>query len=306
MRLLMNLRRLKIFEAVANSLSITQAANEIGISQPSVSKQLKLLEDEFSAKFHIRSGQGIKITEEGSIFLSRARSILFEIDELRGIFKGNAVEKNSTLTIIGSESPSASLLPQVLKVFNKSHPQVQAVLRTSESRMVEKMLLNSEAEIALGTNACYNPQIVLEPLRDEEVVAVVSTTSPLAKKRRLSLEELAYVPVVAKIGKIVRELQRQGVRLNIVMQCESVAALKGAVKAGIGLGFLYRDVVRSDLQDGYLKPIRIPELKKLDTKCFVLYKKDRPLSPIAKDFVELLRQWNRRSRPNELRRQDSL
>lgn len=300
--LTMTLRQLRIFEAIASSLSITKAAYEMGINQPSVSKQLRLLEEEFGVRFHVRSGQGIEITEHGIAFLSRVRPILREIGQLHEIFPGKGTKENFTLRIVGSESPSASALPLLLKSFKKTHPKVRTVLLTSDAATAEKMLMTSEAEIGLVSNPGSNPQVFLEPLWNEEVLAVVSARSPLAKKDRLTLEQLAKFPVVAKTGTIVRHLQGQGVKLNIVMQCRSVAALEAAIKAGLGLGFLYRGVARADLQNGTLKVIRIPELKKPDIKCFVLYNKDRPLSPNAQDFVGLLRRWRQRSKLNELRR----
>lgn len=190
----MTLRQLKILDVVARTLSITKAAGEIGISQPSISKQLRLLEGEFGVKFHRKSGRGIQLTDEGDLVVNRVRSILSELGELEKTFAIRQAERSNTLTIVGSENLAEWPLPQTLKGLKARHPGVQTVLKTADSRKAERLLLNGEAELALSNNPCENREIDSTPLRSEEVVAAVSPRSPLNRKSRLSLADLARVP----------------------------------------------------------------------------------------------------------------
>jgi DNA-binding transcriptional LysR family regulator len=286
------LGQLRIFEAVARHLNITRAAEEIRISQPSISKQLRLLESEFNIKFHLRTAQGIQLTEKGRIFKQGVESILQEVRQLRRAVTFD--RKESRNFIVGStQSPSVSLLPTVLKVFRKTHTAVRPVLRTSDSTNVERMVLSGEIEIGLVLSG--NSQLVSEPLRTERVMAVVAATHQLAKKAKLTPKELAKAPFVIRTGgRIAKQLERNGLKLNVVMQCESSEVVKSAVQSGVGIGLLYQDIVRPGLRAGFLKHIQITGLNNIDIRCSVIYQKDHPLSSDAREFLTLLRAWHQR------------
>gem|GEM_PF-661867 len=284
----MTINQLKIFDAVARHVNVTKAAREIRISQPTASKQLRLLEDEFGLKFHLRIGQGIRLTEDGLLFWSTVRPILQQIENLGKTFR-TGIRQARFLRVAGTESPSTSLLPEALKAFKMTHPDVQPILRTSSSEAIEQLVLNYGVEIGFINNPSYHPQIITQPLRSEEVIAVVSARHPLAKKATLSQEEFAKVPLVIRTGgRNAKQLEQMGFKLNIVMECESSEIVKAAVRSGIGMGLLYRDIVESDLRTGYLKAIEIPELKRIDVKSFIIYHKGIPLSPAAQDFLAFL------------------
>src|SRR5215471_16273505 len=120
----MTFHQLEIFSAVAEQASITQAARKIKISQPSVTKQLRFLERECGLKFYVKSGRGIKITEEGRLLQSAAKPILKQMAELKSSFLNRTAESRAaTLTVGSTPSPGAFYLPGVLKSFVKLHPQ---------------------------------------------------------------------------------------------------------------------------------------------------------------------------------------
>ena len=301
----MTLHQLSIFAAVAKHRNITKASKELHITQPSVSQQLKFLEEECGGKLYNKLSRGIELTERGQLFLNDAEPILLEIERLKAKFNGTPTDgKVRSLVIGGSHSPSVSFLPSHLAVFKDTHPKVQLILRTDTSRAIEQLVLNSEAEIALITNPSNSPSLIYKPYRKEELVAFVSVNHPLAKRGELTRAELAQAPLVIKREKtgkayrteeIFRQLEREGFKLNIVLECESAEAVKSAVKVGVGLGILYRDIVEPDVKRGELKIIKVPELKmKVDT--FIIYPKESPLSPHAQDFLTLLRgEWPKKT-----------
>jgi DNA-binding transcriptional LysR family regulator len=273
---------------------MTKAAAVLHISQPSISKQLRLLEEEFAVKFHVGSNRGIALTQEGHLFWSAVRPVLQQINEIEETFaKGKNKNQSGFLSIGATQSPSSSLLPEVLKSLRRNHSSVQTVSRTADSRIIEQMLLNSEIDLGLITYPSYNPKIILEPIRREEAVAVVSAKHPIARKRKLTKEELAKVPVLVRSGgKIEEQLQKMGFKLNIVMR-GSFDAIKAGVESALGLGFFLRDAVELGLRQGYLKNIQIPGLKEIDVKCFLIYREDVPLSPCARDFLKLVHRMAR-------------
>ncbi|MCH8054682.1 MAG: LysR family transcriptional regulator, partial [Deltaproteobacteria bacterium] len=292
-------------------LNMTKASAELHITQPSVSQQLKFLEGECKVKLYTKMSRGIELTERGQLLLNDAEPILLQIERLKEKFKDSSTDgKVGSLTIGGSHSLSVSFLPTMLAVFKETHSHVQVTFRTDNSRAVERMVLNSEAELGVLTNPSYSPSFIHEPCRQEELVAFASANHPLAKKQKLTLEELAQAPLVVKRDKtskvyrtdeIFRQLEARGFKLNIVMNCESPEALKATVKTGMGLGILYRDIVEPYVKTGELKIIKVPELKmKIDSCIIYLKGKEKALSPHFQDFLTLLREWPKKLKPGRV------
>jgi len=285
----MTLHQLKIFGAVAKHLNVTKAAHEVRISQPTVSKQLRLLEDEFCVKFYSRVGQGIQLTEEGRQFLQAVQPILKGVDELRKHFP-RKIREPEFFIVGGTQSLSSSLIPEALQAFKLQHPRLRPILRTGDSPILERMILNSEMELALISKPSHDPQIALEPFCTEQIVAVVSAKHPLAKKQKLDLNELGKAPFIVRTGgTIAKRLAEIGIKLNPAIMCSSSEAVRSAVQSAVGIGLFFRDSVESGIREGYLKTIEIPRLKEIHVQFYTISRKGIPLSRNAKDFLALLR-----------------
>jgi DNA-binding transcriptional LysR family regulator len=284
----MTLHQLKIFQSVGTLLNITKASEILHISQPSVSQQLKLLEEEFGTKFFARLSQGVELTYEGKQFLDAVSPILTQAELVEKTFKRNP-HRAVLLKIGGSHNLSFDVLPELLMTFKQSHPLVQFILETNGSSVIERRVLNSEVEIALITNPSYRSEIIYEPYEEMQVVAFCLPTNPVAGKT-LSLRELSQLPLVVKTGgRIEHALRSHRQTVNISVRCEASAAVKAAVGLGMGIGVLYRDAVVSRVANGTLKLIDVPELKEMGVQSFLIYDKRKPLSPIAAEFLEMLR-----------------
>lgn len=295
----MTFHQLKIFDAVASHLNITATSRKIRISQPSVTKQLRLLERECGAKLYIKNGRGIRLTNKGRAFQIAVRPILEQMQDLKGIF----IEDYAGDVVIGSTpSPAGFFLSAVLKSFVELHPNVHPTLRTGYPRAIKEMVLNGEVEIALTTTFPDHPDIVAEPTYSEEVVAVVSTKHPLAKKGKITEAELLKVPFVMMTGgRIAQEISNLGLKLNVVLWCESIDLEKEFVQAGLGLGLFYRGSAEAGLKEGYFKLVHIPNLKDIKIPCFVIYKKGKPLSDQVRSLLAVLRQWMKDSNGKQSR-----
>ena len=292
----MTFHQLKLFEAVAEHLNITKVSRKLQISQPSVSKQLRLLEQEYGLKFYVKSGRGIRLTQEGQLFQVTVKPILEQMEGLKRTFENRVAEGRANSLIVGSSpSPAAFFLSAVLKSFVELHPIVHPTLRTGYPHAIKEMILNAEVEIALTITLPDHPQIIAEPIHSEEIVAVASARHPLAKKGKLNEAELAQAPfVIMKGGRIAEEIEKMGLKLNVVMWCDSVEPIKEYVQAGLGVGLFYRGSAEAGLRQGYFKVIEIPRLKDIKVTYFVIYRKGIPLSTNGQDLLTLLRQWSKK------------
>jgi DNA-binding transcriptional LysR family regulator len=291
----MTLNQIRAFEAVAKYLNITRAAESLSISEPSVFKQVKALEEFCGMRLYRKVGRQIELTREGQLVRADAREILLRVERVGQRFKQAAPAlTGGSLAVGGSHTPSVALIPSLLARFKESHPHTQIMFRTKSSRGIEQLVLHSQVEIGVVTNPSNSPLLRLVPCREENIVVVVSAKHPLTKKIDLSLAEVVQTPLIVKKGRrgrpseFLRQIESQGFRLNILMECESGQAIKIAVLKGMGIGVLYRDQVESELEAGSLQALRIAGLKEISGKSFIVYRKGRPLSHNALDYLALL------------------
>jgi DNA-binding transcriptional LysR family regulator len=282
------LNQLKIFNLVATHLNITKAAKEVRISQPSISKQIRLLEEEYHTKFHTKVPEGVRLTDQGLLFWRAIQPILQQLEDVRKTFTGRP-HINKTLLLGATQSPSVSLIPRALKLFQQTHPEIQSVVRTGDSRVLEQVLLRHEVDLAVITHPSHHPRTVVEHLSSAEIAAVVSATHPLAKKRKISPEDVANARFVFRLGgKIAAFLKQKGINVNVAMQCESAEGVKAAIESGVGIGLVYREHIEHSLKSGQAKVIKIPWLGKINLDWFIIYRKGEPLSPHIRDFIRFL------------------
>ncbi len=286
----MTLHQLRIFEAVARFLNVTNAAKELHVSQPAVSLQLKLLEEEFSAKFFARSNHGVELTSQGRAFLEAVRPALDQLDQLETDFKlrGRA-DKTDSLAVGGNNTLTEMVLPPVVIDFKARYPELRLTVHTADSRTMEGYVLDGKVDLALITLPSHAPNCVYEPFEEYAVVAFVprgsSITSPV-----MSLEDLVRHPlVVRRGGGWIKEIIRRSLKLNFALECDSPQTVKAAVRRGLGVGILSRARLEfaDDRDDFHL--IDLPELNNVTRKSYIIYDKRRSLSSIAQDFLATLR-----------------
>jgi DNA-binding transcriptional LysR family regulator len=287
----MTLHQLRIFECVVRHMNITKASQALHISQPSVSQQLKLLEQEFGTQFFVRLNHGVELTAQGREFIDAVKPVLSQAANVENTFRNSpSTSKTATLIIGGSHNVSVNVLPKLLMAFKKSHPSVQFILETNESRVIETRLLNSELEIALVTNPSHCFEIVCEPYEEMELVAFCLPTNPFVGKK-LTLKQLLECPLVLKNGgRVHRVLMSLGYKMNVAVQCETSETVKAAVVMGMGVGILYRNGIAKELETGNLRLLNVPELKEMDVKSFIIYDRRKPLAPVAQEFLQMLRE----------------
>jgi DNA-binding transcriptional LysR family regulator len=295
----MTFHQLHIFIAAATTLNLRQASEQLRIAQPAISRHLRSLQEEFQSKFHTKIGTGIALTRAGELFLREAKAIVSRAEKLSSILASAAkTAPAASLDVGGGYSPSAVLLPSVLARFQETHPDVQLSLRTDDRRGIMRLLLDGHVHLAVLHDPPPNRFLTMEPYREESLIAFVAYSHPLARKRRLSVEDFRQVgfiirkPAVGlRTGKEYLEaLRRHGFTTHVVMRCDSPEAVKMAVRRKMGVGILYNDAIADDTSKGEFKRLSLPA-DIAHGKTFILYHRTRPLSPPAMEFLALLRSY---------------
>jgi LysR family transcriptional regulator, transcriptional activator of the cysJI operon len=294
----MTLNQFALFVAVAKYASLTKASAELRVSQPSVSQQLRQLELHYGAKLYRRLSKGIEITEAGRLFLRQVTPILQLVAKLGNSGKPAPAENlaRQVLTIGGTFSASAVLLPTLLARLQQRHPRAELELRTGRSAHLERSVLSGAMDLAVTAGPAHSDELVSEPLRREKVVLFVPAKHRFAKLGKLKLSDLVEEPFIIRGGKnisgvaerVVRQLRDRGLNINVGLRCEEPAMVKAAVRQGMGVGVAFEETVKAPVRRREFEILNIPGLK-LAGQSFVIYARKTPLSPLAQEFLELLR-----------------
>jgi DNA-binding transcriptional LysR family regulator len=290
----MTLQQLRLFSAIAKHGNVTKAARELRISQPAVTYQLKLFQEEFG-RLYDRTAQGIRLTTHGRLLLRDADDVLSRADGITAKFGiAKARGARALLVIGGSNGPSASLLPLAAARLRETHPDVEVDLRCLNSLVLEAMVKSGEIEIAVVTSHTRSPDLVYEACRRERLV-FFAAPKPRVAPPEISLAQLAKIPLViykqGKAGATARffeRMEKAGLKPNVAFRFETVEAVKSAVRAGGVLGMLYRDNLASEIERGEVELVRVAGCD-LRIESTIVYSHRKPLSPAAGEVLKALR-----------------
>ena len=292
----MTLHQLRMFSAVARHRNVTKAARELRLNQPATTYQMKLFQQEFGLLYK-RAPRGVELTAHGLRLLRAIEPVLCKLDGISAKFGKRPKGKNvARLAIGGSNGPSAHFLPSLAARFRETHADIEVTLRVGSSLTLEKMVQSGEIEMAVVTHYAKSPALKYERCRREKLVFFAR---PGRYAPRMSLEELGGTPLIlfrqGQAGAALKFLEHmEGARVtpNVAMRLESVEAVKSAVRVGTGVGMLYRDNLRSEIESGEFKVILIAGLD-MRVESFIITPRKKPLSVAAEVFLQMLRSGRR-------------
>lgn len=262
----LNLHHLRIFTSVAEQGGFSRAAAALRLSQPAVSKSVRELEREVGAPLFERGGRTPRLTESGVLLFARARELFAversaeeELRVLRGL-EGGVLRVGASTTVI------TYLLPPYLARFRAAHPDVVLKVASANTRDIARALLERRLDVALVEGPVEDARIQVVSWRDDELVVIGPPDHPLARRRRVALEELARESfIVRERGSGTRRvaeraLNARGVTLRVGMQLASTEAIKQAVVAGLGLAIVSRAAIADQLALGRLAVIPLRDV----------------------------------------------
>src|SRR6201993_1944574 len=266
----MDTKQLVAFCAVVERRSFSQAADQLGVTQPAVSLQIRSLEQRVGQRLLDRSGRrgeataaGLRLYRGAQRLLAREQQLLAELgDEAEGELKGR-------LEIGASTGPGGSVLPVILGEFQQLHPQGHVALTVSRTHTVVEQVARREVELGIVGVGGRQRGVTFEPFYRDEVVLAVPAGHKRAGKS-LTVEELKAEPLVlmqegAGIRQMIDdELRELGVRLrdlNVQLELGLQEAARPAVLGGFGATFISRIAIEGDLSAGTLAVARVEGLE---------------------------------------------
>lgn len=293
----MDIRHLLTFCTVVDRGSFSGAAEDLGISQPAVSAQIRSLEERLGQRLLDRNGRRVTLTEAGLVLEVHARRMVaLEADLEREM--GEVGARIAGRLLVGSSTgPGEVLLPRLLGAFRAEHPDVTVSLVVHDTQTICDRVLDGELE--LGIVGADRPQRGLEftPFLRDELVVIVGKGHPLAGRRSIALEELAAEPLLMQQqGSGVRAvlegaLRAAGIRLQdlrVEMELGLQQSVKAAVLDGLGITVISRLAVAAEVADGLLVALPI-EGHELARDFSVVRASGRTPTRLTSAFVEFCR-----------------
>jgi LysR family cys regulon transcriptional activator len=255
----MNLQQLRYAAEIARrGLNVSEAAVALHTSQPGVSRQVRLLEDELGVALFQRQGKRfVAVTDAGKEILAGIDRVLSEIAGLKAIGEEYAHEGRGHLTVAVTHTQARYALPKVVTAFKKAFPEVRLKLLQGSPHQLAKLVIGGEADLAIATEALADyPALVSIPGYQWHHVAVVPAGHALARVRPLTLEAIARYPVVTYdpsfTGRsaIDRAFEQRGLAPEIALTALDSDVIKSYVALGLGVGIVSSMAVARAKEEG--------------------------------------------------------
>lgn len=260
--------RHEIFIEVATNLSFSKAGEVLFISQPAISKHIKALESFYKTTLFERKGNAIQLSKGGTLLLSRLKEakkiqnqLEFELSVLNDQLKAKGQLKLGASTTV-----ALYIIPKILSAFHQKYPEIKISLLNRNTDTIIKALADQDIDIGIVEGKKKNSAILYQPFATDEVIAVCSAKSPIAKKRSLTVPEIKNYRVVLReqgsgtLAALKYNLEKNGVKLselNVNVRLAGTEALKNFLREDNCLGFLPKGSVTRDLENGELVTVKI-------------------------------------------------
>lgn len=288
----MKLTQLQYFIAACQHNNITAAANELHISQPSISNAIRELEQEFGVELLCRTNKILSRTQEGEFFFRRATDLVAQAELLKQQMCDFGTQKNNVRIGI-PPMIGAILYPPMLQAFRQSYPNIN--LDVSEEGSVETIRLVSEniLDVALVvTDTLDNDHMNVIPLCDAEVYFCVSKNNPLAREKTVSMDMIRDEPIVMyRDGYYLRKLilgrySQMGITPKIVLNSNQLYTSRNMVLTGLASAFLFRNV--AEREEGI---IGIPLSQPITLHIGLIWKKSQYLYSDVAKFINFAKEY---------------
>ncbi|HKU69274.1 MAG TPA: transcriptional regulator CynR [Burkholderiales bacterium] len=287
----MELRHLHYFLKIAETSSFTLAAASLHVTQPTLSHQIRQLEQEVGRPLFDRVGRGVRLTEPGKILRDYARRAIQEVRsglqavvEIDGLVRG-------ALAVGVFRTYSSSPLPDVLAQFSRRHPGVEVTVRQLSLRDIERELVEGRIHMGIGYLPITSDRLVVDPLFAVPLALVASRRHPLFRRRKISIRDLQDQPLVL-LGRefplrqlIDRRLAHHGVTPRVVMEMNANDAVLSTVRAGALATILTERKLR-DSENLRSIPIDDPQLAR---NAAILWSRDAYRPAAARALAELVK-----------------
>lgn len=304
----MNYERLKTFIAVAEKKSFSEAAKILYVTQPTITAQVKSLEEELNTKLFERTTKKVEMTQSAGILLKYAKSIVHLNDSAKKEIQEIEESIYGDLNIGCSLTIGEYMLPEFLKKLKDMYPLINMSVDITNSNNIVTSMKDQCIDVGLVETPINDPQIIMEPFLEDELILIASPDYFHAKEIKITHELLKSTPLIMREkgsgtrAVVTDHLEQAGIsinELNIVMELGSTEAIKSAVEAGLGVSVISRHSIKKEQKLQSLKAYAISNVA-FYRNFYIAYRKDQVLKPTTDVFIEELKKVKQTTGKNTL------
>jgi LysR family transcriptional regulator, low CO2-responsive transcriptional regulator len=284
------LHQLQILEAIAKHGSFTRAAEELELTQPTISQQIKRLTSTIGMPLFEQLGKQVHLTAAGKEVLSASATISerfaqleIVLDELKGLKQGR-------INLVASTT-AKYFVPRLLGTFHRRHPEIELNLQITNQEGVLARLENNQDDLYFTGRPPKDLDIELRPILENPLVVVASSNHPLAGKKNISLKQLAIEPFIFREAgsgtRLVIEqfLAENRVAVDVIIELSSNEAIKQAIAGELGISILSQHALALEDRDGLLTILHVEGFP-IQRHWYVIYPAGKQLSVAAQAFLD--------------------
>ena len=291
-------RHLETFCRVADLKSFSKAADDLFLTQPTISGHILSLEQSLSLRLFDRTSREVRLTKAGGVFLKYASKILSFRKDLLNALSEFSQGVRGELSLGASTIPGEYLLPKLLGDFRKEHPHFIISLKIADTKEIIQYVFQDNVEFGIIGAKLNHPSLHYEKYEEDEIIVVAPPDHPLTRKKRVNVEELSKVPwIIREEGSgtqmsVEKALRRKGKSLkqfHVVMEMGSTSSVKEGVKAKLGLAFLSKRAAEEEMGQGVLSRIDVEGIELISRQIYIVTHRGRTFSPIGMEFLRFLK-----------------
>ncbi len=295
---LIDFKHLETFCRVAELKSFTKAAEDLCLTQPTISGHILSLEQSLSLRLFDRAGRKVRLTKAGQVLLQYTIKILSLRKELLNALSEFSEGIRGELSLGASTIPGEYILPKWMGNFKREHPFFTLSLKIADTQEVIQYVLQGQVEFGIIGAKLNHPSLSYEKFERDEIIGIASPDHFPLHKRRMALEMLIKEPwIIREEGSgtqmaVEKALRKRGLSLkqfHVVMEMGSTSSVKEGVKAGLGMAFVSKKAVKEELKQGTLFQIEIEGMEPITRQIYIVQHRGRTLSPMGMEFLRFLR-----------------
>ena len=287
-----NINKMRSFIAVAEHGSFRKAAEALNLSQPALSAHVRDLEDGIGVSLLSRTTRSVRLTREGEHFLVRSKRALYEIQSAVRELQDEAALRRGRITVACVPTIASSMLPHALARLAERYPEIRVHILDEVAESLYQRLLNRDADLGIGPAPPRSSDITFETLTNDHFIAVYPRKHALAKRKTVTLEDLARFPFLALAPRtnvrtiLDRAFAEAGHALDPVYEVSHHYTLGGMVEAGLGVTAL-PSMSLSMIGHPLLESARIVE-PEITRDIGLLRRRDEAATPAAREFLRVV------------------
>ena len=288
----MDARSLEVFLSVARHLNFTRAGEDVNLSQPSVSVRIRQLEGELGVKLFEQLGKRVNLTEAGLLLIPHARRVITAIaDAKQSIDEWQGLERGS-LRIGASTTPGMYLIPKTIARFKQRYPNIEIRLGIRDTRQIEAGVISNDFDFGFVGGHLAGDEVVVLPWLIDQLVLIVPPGHHLSRPKSIKVDILQKERFIlretgsATRAAIASHLQELHLKLDPIMEMENPESVKKGVQGGLGIAFISRFAVETELKAKSLVAVRVRGLE-IRRELKIVYRKDKHLGRAAQTFINL-------------------